>query len=163
MVADGFVYTNGIAIDPDGTSLVVIENEGLLRLHDLGRGEQEWLVPGRGAAHAWGDGLCLDLDGRYYVAAKAGNGIRIVEPDGTEVDFLALPGTGFVTNCCFGGTDLRTLFATEAHGERLVAWEAMPTPGLRVHPWPATGTDAPGLEPARRSCRSSGDRGSRPG
>jgi gluconolactonase len=137
VVADGFVYTNGIGIDPNGTSLVVIEDEGLLRLHDLGRGDHEWLVPARGAADAWGDGFCLDVEGRYYVGSKAGNGIRVVEPDGTEVDFLGLPGTGFVTNCCFGAVDRRTLFATESRGGRLVAWEGMPSTGLPVHEWPA--------------------------
>jgi gluconolactonase len=134
VVAADFVYVNGIALDADGTSIVVIENEGLLRIGDLGRGERQWLVPR--LEPAGGDGLCLDRDGRCYVASKTANGVRVLEPDGTEVDFLGLRGEGFVTNCCFGGTDRRTLFATEAYGERVVAWEAMPVPGLPLHPWP---------------------------
>ena len=45
-------------------------------------------------------------------------------------------GTGLVTNCCFGGADLRTLFVTEGIPGSVVAFEGMPTPGLPVHPVP---------------------------
>jgi gluconolactonase len=138
VVADGFRYVNGIAIDPDGTSLVVIEDEGLLRIPNLGRGERQWVV--RRLGPAGGDGFAIDVDGRYYVASKSANGIRVLETDGSEVEFLGLGGEGFVTNCCFGGDDLRTIFATEARGNRMVVWEGMPTAGLAMHEWPAKGT-----------------------
>lgn len=134
VIASDFVYVNGIAIDPDGTSIVVIEDEGLLRIHDRGRGDREWVV--RHLEPGGGDGLCLDVEGRYYVASKTANGIRVLEPSGEEIDFLRLTGEGFVTNCCFGGADRRTLFATEARGNRVVAWSGMPTPGLPVFAWP---------------------------
>jgi gluconolactonase len=135
IVATGFSYTNGIALDLDGSTLLVVDHEGLERIPDFGRGEREVLVERFGDTGA--DGLCLDVDGRLYVASKAANGVRVCDRDGKELDFLALDGSGFVTNCCFGGEDLRTLFATEARGNRVVAWEGMPTPGLPVHPWPA--------------------------
>ena len=48
-------------------------------------------------------------------------------------DRYQLPGDGLVTNCCFGGHDLRTLFVTEGMPGRVVAFEGMPTPGLPVH------------------------------
>ena len=35
-----------------------------------------------------GDGFCLDADGRFYVASTIEHGIRVVDPDGTIVDFL---------------------------------------------------------------------------
>src|SRR5207248_3156305 len=98
VVADGFTYCNGIALDRDGT-LVVIEGRGLQRL--LPDGEREWIVEklGRGG----GDGFCLDTEGNYYVAATVDHGVRIVDPAGKELDFLALEGDGVTTNCCFAG------------------------------------------------------------
>ena len=130
-VASGFVYCNGIALEPDGTP-VVVEDRGLLRLVD---GERVWIVeelPGGS-----GDGLCVDVDGRLYVANTAAHGVRVLEPDGQEVEFLALQGRGVTTNCCFGGADGRTLFATDGLPGHIVAWEGLPAPGLPLHPWPS--------------------------
>jgi hypothetical protein len=64
-------------------------------------------------------------------------GEGVVEGDGTIVDRLTIEGDGLTTNCCFGGDDGRTLFATDALPGRVVAWEGMPTPGLALPPWPA--------------------------
>ncbi|HKF90356.1 MAG TPA: SMP-30/gluconolactonase/LRE family protein [Acidimicrobiia bacterium] len=131
VVADGFTYCNGIAFDRDDT-LVVVEVRGLQRL--LPDGEREWIVEhlGRGG----GDGFCLDTEGNYYVAATVEHGVRIVDPAGNELDFLALDGDGVTTNCCFGGPDGRTLFATDAIPGRVVVWEGLPHPGLAMHMWP---------------------------
>jgi gluconolactonase len=128
--ASGFHYCNGIAFEPDGT-LVVVERRGLMRVH--ADGEREWVVEtlGRGG----GDGFCLDAEGRFYVASTIEHGVRVVDPDGTVVDFLEIAGTGVTTNCCFGGTDLRTLFVADAIPGHLVAFEHMPTPGLPLPAW----------------------------
>jgi gluconolactonase len=130
-LAGGFAFCNGIALEPDGT-LVVIERTGLQRVRD--DGSREWVVQvlGRGS----GDGFCIDADGRFYVASTVEHGIRVVDPDGTIVDFLEIDGNGLTTNCCFGGDDGRTLFATDALPGNVVAFEGMPTPGLLLHPWP---------------------------
>jgi gluconolactonase len=134
VVAEGFTYCNGIALDRDG-ALVVVETRGLQRL--LPDGEREWIVEklGRGG----GDGFCLDEESNYYVAATVDHGVRVIDPTGNEVDFLALDGDGVTTNCCFGGADGRTLFATDAIPGRVVAWEGLPHPGLPMHPWPRPG------------------------
>lgn len=131
VAADGFTYCNGIALDPDG-HLVVVERQGLQRL--LPDGGREWVIEvlGPGA----GDGFCVDTEGRFYVASTMEHGVRVVDPDGTIVDFLEIAGEGLTTNCCFGGPDLRTLYATDALPGRVVAWEHMPTPGLPLTPWP---------------------------
>jgi sugar lactone lactonase YvrE len=60
----------------------------------------------------------------------------VLDRDGTELDFLEIPGRGITTNCCFGGEDGRTLFATDGIPGQVLAWEAMPTPGLTVRAWP---------------------------
>ena len=129
--ADGFYYCNGIAFEPDGT-VVVVERRGLQRVH--GDGSRDWVNPklGRGG----GDGFCLDVDGRFYVASTIEHGVRVVDPDGTVVDFLPIDGEGLTTNCCFGGDDLRTLFVTDAVPGDLVAFEGMPTAGLPLPVWP---------------------------
>jgi gluconolactonase len=133
VAASGFAYCNGIALEPDGTP-VVVEARGLMRLQP--DGAREWIVETLGPGG--GDGFTVDRDGRFYVAATADHGIRVLEADGSEVDFLPIGGNGITTNCCFGGPDLRTLFATDGIPGTVVAWEGMPTPGLPLTPWPAT-------------------------
>jgi gluconolactonase len=141
VVARDLHYPNGIALEPDGTP-VIVEARGLMRLGADGRGDRdrEWITEALGASP--GDGCCVDVDGRLYVAVTGDHGIRVLEPDGTEVDFLQIPGEGVTTNCCFGGDDLRTLFVTDAIPGSVVAWEGMPTPGLALTPWPAPGGTA---------------------
>ena len=127
VVADGFFYCNGIALDRDG-ELVVVERSGLQRVH--GDGTRDWVIEHLGAGG--GDGFCLDADGRFYVASTVEHGVRVVDADGTVVDFLAIPGDGVTTNCCFGGPELRWLFATDAIPGDVVVWTDMPTPGLAL-------------------------------
>jgi gluconolactonase len=130
-MAGGFHYCNGIAFEPDGT-VVVVERRGLQRV--FADGSREWV--GEQLGIGGGDGFCLDADGRFYVASTVEHGIRVVDPDGTVVDFLPIEGEGLTTNCCFGGDDLRTLFVTDALPGDLVAFEGMPTPGLPLPIWP---------------------------
>ena len=129
--ATGFYFCNGIAFDRTG-DVVVVERQGLQRV--FADGSREWLIEtlGRGA----GDGFCFDAEGRAYVASTIEHGVRVVDPDGKIVDFLEIEGKGLTTNCCFGGDDLRTLYATDAIPGRVVAWEHMPTPGLPLMSWP---------------------------
>jgi gluconolactonase len=132
VVADGFWYVNGIAFEPDG-HIVVIERMGLLRLDPSGDGDHEWVIEdlGRGG----GDGFCLDADGRFYVCSTIAHCVLVVDRDGTIVDRLTIEGEGLTTNCCFGGEDGRTLFATDALPGNIVAFEGMPTPGLALAAW----------------------------
>jgi gluconolactonase len=129
-----FSYCNGIGFEPDGT-LVVVERAGLQRV--ASDGSREWVIEvlGRGA----GDGFCLDEDGHFYVASTMEHGVRVVDPDGKIVEFLAIDGDGLTTNCCFGGPDLRTLFVTDALPGNVVAFEGMPVPGLSLPAWPGLG------------------------
>lgn len=129
--ADQFQYCNGIAFTPDGV-VVVVEGRGLQAVHD--DGTREWVIETLG--DGGGDGFCYDVDGRAYVASTNEHGIRVVDPDGTVVDFLPIEREGLTTNCCFGGADLRTLFATDALPGDVVAFEGMPTPGLPLPTWP---------------------------
>lgn len=137
VVADGFSYCNGIALEPGGT-LAVIEARGVLRL-DPAAGAREWIVESFGEAS--GDGMAVDEDGRLYVCCTSEHAVRVLEPDGREVDRLQIAGPGLVTNCCFGGADLRTLFVTEGVPGSVVAFADLPTPGLTVNPWAVPTTE----------------------
>ncbi len=132
VIASGFSYCNGIALDRE-RNLVVVEGRGLQRVRR--DGEREWIIEHLGPAG--GDGFCLDVDGNFYVAATVDHGVRVVSPEGKEIDFLTIEGKGVTTNCCFGGADNRTLFATDAEQGRVDAREGLPTPGLPLTPWPA--------------------------
>ena len=129
--ARDFFYCNGIAFEPDGT-VVVVERVGLQRAFP--DGTKEWVIETLGPGG--GDGFCVDADGRFYVASTIEHGIRVVDRDGTVLEFLAIEGKGVTTNCCFGGPDLRTLFVADALPGHLVAFEGMPTPGLPLPAWP---------------------------
>jgi gluconolactonase len=131
VVADGFTYCNGIALDPDG-SLIVVERHGLLRLgHDGGR---QWVIEHLGPAP--GDGFCIDIEGNSYVCCSTDHCIRVIDREGTQVEVLSIDGPGLVTNCCFGGVDGRSLFATDAIPGNVLVWPELPHPGLPVHQWP---------------------------
>ncbi|MEY2460107.1 MAG: gluconolactonase [Acidimicrobiaceae bacterium] len=133
LVADGFWYVNGIAFEPDG-GLVVVERSGLLRLDPSGANDHEWVIENLGPGG--GDGFCLDVDGRFYVCSTIEHCVLVIDRDGSIVERLAIEGEGLTTNCCFGGDDGRTLFATDALPGRVVAWDGMPTPGLALPSWP---------------------------
>jgi len=127
----GFYYCNGIVLETDGT-VVVVERRGLQRVFP--DGGREWVVPKLGSGG--GDGFCCDVDGRFYVASTIEHGIRVVDRDGSILDFLTIAGEGLTTNCCFGGADMRTLFVTDALPGNVVAFEHMPTPGAVLPTWP---------------------------
>jgi gluconolactonase len=134
-VVDGYAYVNGIALDPNGSSLVVVaDDRQLVRLHAQDAWRAEVVVADLG--ESGGDGLCLDVEGRYYVAGRLGSHVNVYEPDGALVDVLPLGVDGFLTNCCFGGPELRDLYATDARGNQVVVWSGMPTAGLPLHRWP---------------------------
>ncbi|HEX5587234.1 MAG TPA: SMP-30/gluconolactonase/LRE family protein [Acidimicrobiia bacterium] len=136
VVAGGFSYPNGIALEADGETLVVVEvggpdhPTGFVRLRT--DGSREPFAPGRP-----GDGFALDVDGRIYMAG-GGPMVCVYEPDGTLVEQLDLdPPAVTATNCCFGGPDARTLFVTDLGDPcHVVAFTDMPAPGLPMHAWP---------------------------
>lgn len=130
-MADGFRYCNGIAFTARG-EMIVVEKRGLFHV-DMNTGEREPVINDLGPGG--GDGFCLDIDGNYYVASTSAHCVIVVSATGEEIDRLELAGDGIVTNCCFGGPDLRTLYATESDPGRVVAWDDMPVAGLPLPLW----------------------------
>jgi gluconolactonase len=126
---------NGILVSPDDRFLFVADNNNdtvggarrLYRFRLLADGtvdtESQKLLfdwrDGRGP-----DGLVQDAKGRLYVAGGRNmsvppyetaddfkGGVYVFSRRGKLLDFVAVP-TDEVTNCTFGGDDLRTLFVT---------------------------------------------------
>ena len=123
--AGGFKYCNGIGVDSGG-NLLIVEGPGLMRVD--GSGSRSWLIE---RLPSGGDGFAFDTNGNIYVAG--GRNITVVAPDGRVVDELqAPPGPAMMTNCCFGGPDLRTLYATDGGSGRVLAFSAMPIAGVEL-------------------------------
>jgi gluconolactonase len=129
-VGGPFFYCNGIALD-HRDQLIIVEANGLMRLGP--DGSTEWLIEDMRTA---GDGFAVDVVGNIYVCSPGGACVFIVSPDGKLVETIALPEPGFVTNCCFGGADGRTLFLTMALAQAIGVIEHLPHAGRVVHAWP---------------------------
>ncbi|RMH52343.1 MAG: hypothetical protein D6685_16615 [Bacteroidetes bacterium] len=122
---------NGVALSPDEQTFYLIEADGAegrnrhLRAYDraadgsLHRPRVLYdFYPGRS-----GDGMAVDAQGNLYVAAglharrdtsetlDTRPGIHVFTPQGVLVDYAETP-VDTVTNCTFGGEDLRTLYVT---------------------------------------------------
>lgn len=122
---------NGIVLSPDEETLYLIETDGgegrnrNISAYDIlpdGTVTNHRVLvdfyPGRS-----GDGMCIDAEGNLYVAAGLHTlrgtsetldtrpGIHVISPEGELLAFAETP-EDTITNCTFGGEDLRTLYVT---------------------------------------------------
>jgi gluconolactonase len=126
---------NGIVLSPDGRALYVGSDahDRLWRLplaEDGSVGQAQPFADGNlspaGRLHV-PDGLCVDQEGRVYVANNSAeaSAILVLAPDGRFVGRIPVPSPP--SNCTFGGADRRTLYITTRHA----IFEAQTdTPGL---------------------------------
>jgi sugar lactone lactonase YvrE len=128
---DDLVMPNGIAISPDGKTLIVAETfaEPLARLTAFaieadGRlgAKRTFAELGPTATDA-PDGLCLDIDGGAWVAVPGKGEFRRVVDGGEVTDVVSVPAEdgNYCVDCALGGPELRTLhmLVSETDGERL--------------------------------------------
>jgi gluconolactonase len=146
---------NGVLVSPDDKYLYVADNNNntdggarkLLRFDLKKNGSVD--LESKKLLYDWGkgrgpDGLKQDSKGRLYVAAGLNKpnppfepdkdvkgGIYVLSPEGKRLAFLPVPKDE-VTNCAFGGDDLKTLYITA--GGTLYSIRTT-TPGRVV--WPA--------------------------
>jgi gluconolactonase len=122
---------NGIVISPDDKTLYLIESHPdvrrarMIRAYDL---LPDGTVTNMRVFHDFypgrsGDGMTIDSEGNLYVAAGLHNrrgtsetldtrcGIHVFSPDGKLKEFVPIP-EDTITNCAFGGPDLKTLYVT---------------------------------------------------
>jgi gluconolactonase len=135
---------NGVALSPDGRTLYYAETAGArLWAFDLDAPgvirRQPWPSPHGGrllAASPGGqfqrfDSMAVDAFGNLHVATLLHGGISIVAPDARRWHHVPLPDR-MVTNLCFGGRDLRTVYVTLSGSGKLIAIDDWPTPGLKL-------------------------------
>ncbi len=141
---------NGLAITPDDGVLYVIDSNHAtggrrmiwaFALDADGNAVDRWPVydfaPGRG-----GDGMELDVAGNLYVCAgiltqrgpgettQNPPGVYVITPAGELVERIPVP-QDVITNCCFGGSDKRTLYVTAGH---MLYRTRVNVPGHHVYP-----------------------------
>ena len=140
---------NGVAVSPDEKTLYVVDSCPIADGHrkiwafdlaengTVSRQRLFWdFAPGRG-----GDGMCVDSQGRLFIAAgvhqsrhgfettDVPTGVHVFSPDGTSLGVISVP-EDVITNCTFGGPDLKTLYITA--GKTL--WQIrVDVPGWVVH------------------------------
>jgi len=122
---------NGIVISPDDRTLYLVEanqSEGgarMIRAFDVAQdGSVSHMrvhynfYPGRSA-----DGMTIDTEGNLYAAAglhrprgtsetlDTKTGIHVISPQGRLLQHIPIP-EDTITNCAFGGPDMKTLYVT---------------------------------------------------
>lgn len=146
-VADGIQFGNGMAVTPDGGTLIVADSFATTLLAfdiaddgSLG-GRRVW------AEGVTPDGICIDADGAVWTsAASFGRAeddkdcVRVAE-GGEVLDRIPLDRSAFAL--MLGGDDGRTLFVMEAVWNHLDPWGGPRTGQVRVATAPAPGVGWP--------------------
>jgi sugar lactone lactonase YvrE len=113
--------SNGIGWSPDGRRMYYVDSAaGWVRRYDYDAadgtiGEPVTLAdidPELGVP----DGLCVDQDGRIWVAIWGGSEVRRYTPDGDLLAVVSV-GTSQPSSCALGGPDGRLLFITTARSD----------------------------------------------
>lgn len=131
-IARGLLGPNGVGLSPGGDRVYVAESyTGRLNAWDItGPGKVKTpLATVVEATKGHFDSLAVEQDGAVVVAA-IGDGLCVVQPDGSGHEYVGLPDR-FTTNVCFTGDDMRTAYATLSGTGKLVALD-WPRPGLKL-------------------------------
>lgn len=114
----GYCVANGPALSPDeGLMLHTDSARRTIYAFDLDvaagqiANKRIWLRFGEDEGYP--DGMCFDAEGCLWVAHWGGGCITRRDPDGRVMRRVELPAP-FITNVCFGGTDLDRIFVTSA-------------------------------------------------
>lgn len=115
VVADGLFFPNGMALTPDGRTLIVAQTfTSRLTAFDVA---EDGSLSGRRLFgkfdDATPDGICLDAEGAIWAASPISNEVLRMTADGLVQSRLSTGDNG-AFGCMLGGEDGRTLFVCTA-------------------------------------------------
>lgn len=108
-------FPNGIAVSPDGRTLVVAECQ-TGQIHAFAIEGPGRLGPARIFARlptGLPDGIRFDSQGNLIVCGFGSGNLHVFSPDGSRVLTSIAFDDNNITNTCFGGSDGKTLYVTE--------------------------------------------------
>lgn len=115
---DGFKTQNGLAWSPDGKIMYVSDSHPSIASIwkfdfdvETGMPSNKQLLATDKKLGGRPDGAAVDTDGCYWIAASDAGKILRLTPEG-DIDAVVNVPTRNVTNICFGGSSLSTLFIT---------------------------------------------------
>jgi gluconolactonase len=123
VVAGDINGPNGLAFSPDEKTLYIVESRStprLIRAYDV-VDDGTKIANGRvlitAEADGTPDGFRVDVDGNLWcgwgMGSPALDGVKIFNPDGKPIGFIALPERA--ANVCFGGPKRNRLFMAASH------------------------------------------------
>ena len=129
-IDSGLKFPNGVALNADETSVYLAETyeHRILRYPIYGGDDVGDRSVWYGGDETFNpDGMAFDAEGYLHTAVYGGSRVAVLDPEGHEVESIAIPGPN-VTNCAFGGPDNKTLVVTEIETESVYRVE-MVVPG----------------------------------
>jgi sugar lactone lactonase YvrE len=123
LVADGLSFGNGMAISPDGSTLVVAESHAMcltgFTINDDGTLSDRRVWADLGGDNP--DGICMDAEGAVWYASVPGQHCVRVREGGQVMQTVDIDRGAFA--CMLGGTDGTSLYIAAAvwHGMDAIA------------------------------------------
>jgi gluconolactonase len=136
-----FVTPNGLAFSPDESILYVNDSrrrhirafnvEVTYKTGRLDLGSDRVLCQMTGSLPGVPDGMKVDTEGNVWCTGPGG--IWVIDPEGKHLGTIRAPEHNHITNFCFGGHDMTTLFVTTRNefGRIQVKVPGTPTPPSR--------------------------------
>lgn len=124
-IADGMYFPNGVAFSSDGRTLFATESYR----QSVWKGEWDIKAKSWNNAERWvkvggapgPDGMALDQSGNVFTAVYGSGQIKIVAPNGEQINAIDLPGMN-PTNCAFDPTGKLGLVVTESEKGLLLSF-----------------------------------------
>lgn len=113
LLADDYIFPNGLAFSPDESILYVNDTRNRhIRAYDVNDdgsiGNERILIEMKGEGPGAPDGMKVDIEGNIYCTGPGG--IWIISPDGTHLGTINFPE--IPANLCWGDKDWKTLYVT---------------------------------------------------